>query len=276
MWEFSGKNVVITGAASGIGRALAEAFVKEGGKVALTDIDQERLDEVVSELNRGGDCARGYRVDNSSEEETKAFSAQVLKDFGHVDVVCANAGVAEGSLFEHSDMDKWRWLMGINFWGVVYGTKEFLPYLRQRPWGHIVNISSMNGFLPNPTNGPYVASKFAVRGYTETLYQELRGSSVSVSVVHPGGIKTNIARNAKLNRPLIAGQTQEEVTRVYEEKMFKTTPEDAAGVIVDGIRKRKLRVLVGKDAKFLWVVNRCFPQGSIRLLNWLYRRMNRR
>jgi short-subunit dehydrogenase len=154
--------------------------------------------------------------------------------------------------------------MGINFWGVVYGTMAFLPHLKKRPEGHIVNISSINGIMPNPNNGPYCAAKFAVKGYTETLAQEMHGTSIHVSCVHPGGIKTNIARNSRLNRAMF-DLTREKGAKLYEEVVFRTTADDAAKIIISGIRRNKRRILVGADAKALDLLTRFFPVTAVTL-----------
>jgi short-subunit dehydrogenase len=154
--------------------------------------------------------------------------------------------------------------MGINFWGVVYGTMAFLPLLKKRPEGHVVNISSINGILPNPNNGPYCSAKFAVKGYTETLSQEMRGTTIRVSCVHPGGIKTNIARNTRFNRAMYS-LSREKSIRLYEEELFKTSADEAAKIIIQGIKRNKKRIMVGTDAKVLDLITRMFPVTAVTL-----------
>jgi short-subunit dehydrogenase len=152
--------------------------------------------------------------------------------------------------------------MNINFWGVVHGTMAFLPYLRKRPEGHVVNISSINGIIPNPNNGPYCAAKYAVKGYTETLYQELKDTSIGVSCVHPGGIKTNIAKNARVNKTL-NGLTAEKAAEIYDKELFITTADEAARIIIAGVLKNNRRILVGRDAKILDLLTRLFPKSMV-------------
>ncbi len=194
---------------------------------------------------------------------------------GGVDLVINNAGVALGDFLETVPFEDFEWLFGINFWGVVYGTMAFLPYLKKRPEGHVVNISSINGIMPNPNNGPYCAAKFAVKGYTETLAQEMHGTSIRVSCVHPGGIRTNIARNARVNRTLYS-LTKEKAQKLYEEELFRTTAEEAARIIISGIKKDRRRIMVGTDAKVLDVVTRLFPVKAVNLAGWFSRFVARR
>jgi short-subunit dehydrogenase len=181
-----------------------------------------------------------------------------------VDIVINNAGVAIGDFLETVPLEDFEWLMGIDFWGVVYGTMAFLPYLRKRPEGHIVNISSINGIMPNPNNGPYCAAKFAVKGYTETLAQEMHGTNIHVSCVHPGGIKTNIARNTRVNRAMYS-LTKEQAVSLYEKELFRTTADEAAKAIIDGIKRNKRRILIGMDAKVLDILTRLFPVTMVTL-----------
>jgi short-subunit dehydrogenase len=177
-----------------------------------------------------------------------------------------NAGVSVAATFEEQSLEDLEWIVGINFWGVVYGTKAFLPYLKKEPEGHIVNISSINGILPNPCNGPYCATKFAVKGFTETLRQELHGSSVGVTVVHPGGIQTNIARNARFRRFMDPNVTREDLVGVYEEKLFKTTADTAAQQIISAIETSRPRLLIGGDAKFMDLFTRLLPVSATRFI----------
>ncbi len=146
----------------------------------------------------------------------------------------------------------------------------FLPLLKKRPEGHIINVSSLNGIITNPNNGPYCAAKFAVKGYTETLCQEMEGTNIHVSCVHPGGIKTNIARNARVNNTLY-WVTKDQATRLYEEELFKTTADEAAKIIIDGIRKNKRRILVGTDAKIIDMLVRLLPVTAVKISNLVSR-----
>jgi short-subunit dehydrogenase len=154
--------------------------------------------------------------------------------------------------------------MGINLWGVVYGTMAFLPYLRKRPEGHVINISSINGIMPNPNNGPYCTAKFAVKGYTETLAQEMHGTNINVSCVHPGGIKTNIARNSRFNCAMYSLSREKSIC-LYEDELFRTTADEAARVIISGIKRNKRRILIGMDAKVIDLITRFFPVTAVKL-----------
>jgi len=173
-------------------------------------------------------------VDVSKQDQVIRFAKEAEAHHGGIDIIINNAGVALGDFLEMVPIEDFKWLMGINFWGVVYGTMAFLPYLRKRPEGHI-NISSINGIMPNPNNGPYVSSKYAVRGYTETLIQEMKGTSIGVSCVHPGGIKTNIARNTKVNNTYYS-MSKEQVAALYDQEIFRTSAEKAATIIIKGIK----------------------------------------
>ena len=203
-------------------------------------------------------------VDVSKREQVFRFADEAALNHGGVDIIINNAGVALGDFLETVPLEDFEWLMGINFWGVVYGTMAFLPYLRKRPEGHVINISSINGIMPNPNNGPYCAAKFAVKGYTETLAQEMHGTNIRVSCVHPGGIKTNIARNTRFNRAMYS-LTREKAISLYENELFRTTADEAARVIISGIKRNKRRILIGTDAKALDLITRFFPVTAVTL-----------
>ena len=241
------KVVVITGAASGIGRALAVDVARRGSKVAISDIDDAGLAETVDLVRTAG--AREVRSDRLDVADRAAFAAYaeaVAEHFGRVDVVVNNAGVAlvgDVEDLEYGDMD---WIMAINFWGVVHGTKEFLPHLIASGDGHVVNLSSLFGLVSMPGQSMYNATKYAVRGMTEALREEMliAGHPVGVTAVHPGGIKTAIARNARVS----AKEDKEQTAHLFDEKLARMTPERAAEIIVNGILKNRARVLVGIDA----------------------------
>jgi NAD(P)-dependent dehydrogenase (short-subunit alcohol dehydrogenase family) len=231
--SYRGRVAVVTGAASGIGAALVRGLLAEGALVAASDI---------AELPDSG--ARGYRVDVTDREAVYAHAAEVAADFGRVDLVVANAGVAlKGTVAEMSDEDL-RWVMDTNFWGVVHSTRAFLPHLLASRGG-VVTLSSVFGLIGVPTQSAYNAAKFAVRGFTESLRQEMRaaGTGVGVTCVHPGGIRTNIARNARTSMP---GQ-RESFSRSLD-RVAMTSPDTAARVIIEGARRDRARVLVGPDA----------------------------
>ena len=259
------KTAVVTGAASGIGRMLAVNLANEGCNLALADVDASGLQETAKLV---GDRVKvtTHIVDVSRCEQVFQYADEAAGRHGGVDIIINNAGVGVGDFLEIIPLKDFEWLMGINFWGVVYGTMAFLPHLRKRPEGHIVNISSINGIMPNPNNGPYCAAKFAVKGYTETLAQEMHGTSIHVSCVHPGGIKTNIVRNSRMNRSMF-DLTKEKAVNIYEEVVFRTTADDAAKIIISGIRRNKRRILVGADAKALDLLTRFFPVTTVTLSN---------
>ena len=254
---------VITGAGSGIGRALAFELGAAGCKLAISDINEAAVKQVAKELKEAGREVLADRLDVADREAFYAYADKVVNHFGGVHLVINNAGVALGSTVEDTSYEDFEWLMGINFWGVVYGTKAFLPHLKRADEGHIVNISSVFGLIGVPTQSAYNAAKFAVRGFTESLRQELEleGGQVSCTSVHPGGIKTNIARNARMNADSLKRATGQdpETARKEFEKLFRTTPEQAAATIIAGIRGNKRRVLIGPDAVAIDTMQRLLP-----------------
>jgi len=260
-----GKAAVITGAGSGIGRALALQLNRDGCKLYLSDINGDALRETLALLPRRECAADGQVLDVADKAAMHAWADSIAQTAGHVDIVINNAGVALISTVEECSYDDLEWLMGINFWGVVYGTHAFLPLLRRATQGHLVNLSSVFGLIGVPTQSAYNAAKFAVRGYTEALRQEMEGSNVHVCCVHPGGIRTGIARVARGGDP---AQTPEERGREFE-KMAKTTPEVAAAKIISAIEKRKKRLLIGADAVFISLLCRLFPVRYTRFLSAL-------
>jgi len=263
------KVVVITGAGSGIGRALAVELAAAGCKLALSDINETAVKEVARQLTDSGKSVIADRLDVADRAAFYAYADKVVKHFGGANIIINNAGVALGATVEDTSYEDFEWLMGINFWGVVYGTKAFLPHLKQADEGHIVNISSVFGLIGVPTQSAYNAAKFAVRGFTESLRQELEieGSSVSCTSVHPGGIKTNIANAARMTSSVanITGKGADEARREFE-KMFRTTPEEAAATIIAGIRGNKRRVLIGADAVAIDTMQRLLPTSYQKLL----------
>jgi short-subunit dehydrogenase len=247
MKTFDDKVAVITGAGSGIGRALASNLAAKGALLALSDVDDAGLAETVDRVTAAGARAvRSDHLDVSDRAAFEAYAAAVAGHFGRVNLAINNAGVAlAGDLedLEYSDMD---WIMSINFWGVVHGTKEFLPHLIDSGDGHIVNISSLFGLVSMPGQSMYNASKYAVRGMSEALREEMlvAGHPVGVTVVHPGGIKTAIARNARYS----AKEDGEQSAELFDTKLARMTPERAAEIILKGVETGKARVLVGLDA----------------------------
>jgi short-subunit dehydrogenase len=242
--RYSGSTAVVTGAASGIGRALAVELATRGAHLAVSDIDKEGLDETVEACRAKGVTAHGYPLDVADRQAVLAHAEQVASDFGSVHLVVNNAGVSVTATVEEITWDDFEWIVGINFWGVVHGTKAFLPHLIASGDGHLVNISSVFGFIGVPSQSSYNATKFAVRGFTEALRQEMLAQRrpVAVSCVHPGGIRTNIVRHSR-----VPPQEKAELARNFD-RMARTSPEKAALTILRGVDRRRARILIGPDA----------------------------
>ncbi len=264
MKTLTNKVAAVTGAASGIGRALATNLAAKGCHLALSDVNEQGLAETASLITHRNVNVTTHIVDVADRERIHQYADDAVKEHGKVNIIINNAGVAVGDTIEDVSYEDFEWIVNINFWGVVHGTKAFLPYLKKEPDGHIVNISSINGIVPNPCNGPYCATKFAVKGFTETLRQELHGTPVGVTVVHPGGIKTDIVRNARFRKHVRPDMDKDKMVSVYDEKLFKTTADEAARTIISAIEKNKQRVLIGGDAKFMDLLTRLFPTLATR------------
>ena len=244
------KVVVITGAGSGIGRALALNLARRGSLLALSDVDDAGLAETIDLVKAAG--AREVRSDHLDVADRAAFTAYaeaVAEQFGRVNVVINNAGVALAGNLDDLTYDDMEWIVGINFWGVVHGTKEFLPHLIASGDGHVVNLSSLFGLLSMPGQSAYNATKFAVRGLTEALREEMlvAGHPVGVTSVHPGGIKTDIVRNSRVS----AKEDKQATAEFFDKRLATMTAERAAEIIVRGILRNQARVLVGLDAHVL-------------------------
>lgn len=264
MQGFAGRVAVVTGAGSGIGQALAIELARGGAKVAISDVDTEGLARTEERLAAIGAAVKTDRLDVTEREAVLAYADAVRDHFGVVNQIYNNAGIAftgdiEVTLFK--DIER---VMDVDFWGVVNGTKAFLPHLIDSGDGHVVNVSSLFALFALPGQAAYSSAKFAVRGFTEALRQEMTvvGHPVKVTTVLPGGIKTNIARNATAAKGLDAT----EIAGVHA-KMAMTSPERAARIILQSVRKNKARVLVGPDAKFLDIIVRVTGSGYQRLFS---------
>ncbi len=278
MKSFSGKVAAITGAGSGIGRALSVRLADKNCALALSDIDPEGLAATVRLVAEKGIKITSRRLDVSDKDGVYAWADEVVKDHGVCNLIFNNAGISYGSTVEGADYADIERVMRINFWGVVYGTKAFLPHLHASGDGHVVNISSLFGLIGFPGQSAYNASKFAVRGFTECLREELdmTGAKVSATCVHPGGIKTNIARSSKTSESLRDLGIDPVASTAQFEKLFRTSPEEAARVILQGVSDDARRVLIGADARFSEGLQRVFPGGYQRFLVTLAKRVLQR
>ena len=253
----SGGVAVITGAGSGIGRALAQQLAEAGSALALADVDEAGLTQTAESIGSKKALVTKNVMDVAEEASVSAFAEEVSSRHGHVTLLINNAGVALHGTFEEISLDDFRWLMNINFWGTVYGVKYFLPALKREERSHIVNISSVFGIIAPPGQPAYSASKFAVRGFTEVLRHELADSAVCVSCVHPGGIRTPIARRARLGAS--ASAAKREKTIAVFEKLGRTSPETAAARILRGVERSEPRILIGSDAYQIDILQRLRP-----------------
>jgi short-subunit dehydrogenase len=264
-----GTVAVITGAGGGIGRALALALARKGAALALADKDAHAVANTAGDAKKAGaGTVSSHAVDVADLEAMTRFRDEAKKAHGRVQLLVNNAGVALGGSFEELQLDDMRWLIEINFWGVVYGTKLFLPLLRAERRAHIVNLSSIFGIIAPPGQTAYAASKFAVRGFSEALRHELAGSGIIVTQVHPGGVRTNIARNARLPPRFDIDRRDAAVKRF--ERMARTTPDAAAERILRGIERDKRRIVLGADAKLLATLQWLIPVGYWRVVERLF------
>lgn len=253
--QLAGRTAVVTGAASGIGRAIAVSLASRGCNLALADVDEVGMEETAKLVNDVR--VSRHRLDVADRIAVAQFPDAVAAEHRGVDVLVNNAGVAVGGTFEQVSDEDFEWLFEINFWGVVRMTRAFLPLLRESEEARVVNISSVYGIVAPPEQTAYSASKFAVRGFSEALRHELEGSGIGVSVVHPGGVATSIVKNARVP----AGVTEDEIARRHEryQKLLRLPPEIAGETIVRGIERRQSRILIGSDAKVLSIIARLFP-----------------
>lgn len=253
--ELKNKVAVVTGAGSGIGRALAKELASQGCHLALADINGKGLAETAESLAGKQLNVSTHQLDVANKTAVHDFADAVVAEHGHLDVVINNAGVQCNSTIEDIGYDDFEWLINIDMWGVVYGSKAFLPYLKQRPQACLVNISSINSSVPFERGGPYNMAKAAIQALSETLMIELADTNVNILSVHPGGIQTNIANSSR--------HSNAEAAKVFN-NMVATTAEKAAADIAKAIRKEHAWLYVGKDAKALQALKRICPRLALK------------
>ncbi len=279
MSKLAGKVAVVTGAGSGIGRALAMELGRRGARLALSDIDEATLAQTAEQVREIGADVHTSSLDVSDGSAFDAYAQSVSGHYGIVHQLYSNAGV--GGLarpLTKLDVAEFERVLNVNLWGVIYGTRAFLPHLIASGDGHVITLSSLNGFMGQAYMTAYCASKFGVRGFTEALRAEMRVEQhpVRVTVVHPGGVRTEIS-NAALARAVgLSADEQKQAehrSQVYNEKLFRTTPERAAQLILDGVEAGRERILVGGDARAVDLGVRLFPSFYSRVVAWWERRM---
>lgn len=261
---------VVTGAGSGIGRATSVLLAQKGCSLALADVNEPGLQETERLIRELGVKVSAHTVDVSERARMERFAGEVVDAHGGVHILINNAGVSVNARFVDHSIEDFEWLMGINFWGVVYGCKFFLPHLLAAEEGHIVNISSVFGLVGVPQQTSYCSSKFAVRGFTESLRAELKDTRVGITSVHPGGVATNIAASSR-----VSGDEKLRAGHLRAVKMFTKMlpPERAADQIVRGIQGGRSRVLITRETHFLDLAKRVAPTASNRLIDWGFKRM---
>ncbi len=264
MLKLKGRTAVVTGAASGIGRAIATSLARRGCHLALADINDAALARTAAEIATPELCISRHHLDVANAGAVAAFPQQVTAEHSGVDLLVNNAGVALHGTFEEVSEADFEWLFAINFWGAVRMTRAFLPLLHQSEEARIVNMSSLFGLIAPPGQTAYAASKFAVRGFSESLRHELSGTRIGVSVVHPGGVATSIAENARVPANFTGDEAAER--RKFSEAFLTLSPEVAGETIVHGIETRKPRILVGADAKRIAIIERLMPVSYWSLL----------
>ena len=268
MKNFKDKFCVVTGAASGIGAACAKALAAEGAYVVMTDVRSDMIEITMQEITEAGGKGETHIIDVSDRDAMFALADQVEKQHGGADVILNNAGVAHGAPVAEMTMDNFNWVMDIDFWGVVYGTQAFLPHMMARKTGYIANVSSIFGLIGVPSQSAYNAAKFGVLGFTEALRHEMADENIGVSTICPGGINTNIVRHARLAQGPNAEAEREEAI-VQFQQLTRTQPDQAAQIILNGMRKNKPRILIGPDARLVDIIRRIFPDRYLNFLPFL-------
>ncbi|MCH9682377.1 MAG: SDR family oxidoreductase [Deltaproteobacteria bacterium] len=269
MERFFDRVAVVTGSGSGIGRALAHSLAARGCNLALADIDADGLAETARQVEATGRRVTTHEVDVSDRARMEAFAQQVEQAHGRADILINNAGVTVSATLEEQSLDDFAWVVGVNLWGVVHGCKMFLPLLRRQDEASIVNLSSMFGLIGVPRQTSYCATKFAVRGFSEALAVELAKTSVRVMSVHPGGIRTNIAKSARYRGDSV--RTRDKTVAFFERRAM--SPRRAAEQIVDGIAQGSERLLVTREAQVTDMLKRVWPELPSRWLAWVQDRV---
>ena len=266
MKDFKNKVVVITGAGSGIGRATALAFAKEGAVLVIADKDEQRLKTVQGEIQSLGAKALIKQTDVSDKEQVRQLSEFVIRELGRIDILHNNAGVSVGGRIEDTPLDDWEWLLGINLWGVIYGVHYFLPSMIKQRSGHIVNTSSVLGLAATPATGTYSTAKFAVTGLGEALRPEVRKYGIGVTTVCPGLINTRIVADGRMKTKDDSRSRKENVVAYF--KNHGKPPELVAKAILNAVRKDRAVVPVGGDAWTYWYIKRFSQRLFNRIMNY--------
>lgn len=270
MSVFAGKTAIVTGGGSGLGRSLALELAMAGAKVIITDIVEQRIEEVIQELKALGTEAKGYKVDHSNYESVRKFSEEFFKEWGRVDVLCLNAGVAVGGAVEELKIEDWQWIVGVNYWGTVYMVHLFAPRMIERKQGRILITASAAGLMAFPGLAPYCSTKFAMVGLSQALRIELGKHNIGVTALCPGGMDTNISKDARIYMLDGKGQTR----RPEVDDKFKKIAKDPAGVARDGLRglarDKAIVVSPGWQIWPLWLTVRFSPSlySAVSRLIW--------
>lgn len=263
--DINNKTVVITGAGSGIGEALAIQLAAAGANLALVDLRAERIKKLAETLSTGNNLITSHEADVSDRQRMQSLSEEVLAAHGNIQLLINNAGVTLWGYFEENNLDDFEWLFNINFFGVVHGCKFFLPHLKTQAEAKIVNISSMFGFTAVASQSAYCASKYAVRGFSEALYTELEDSNVSVMLVHPGGVNTNLMADSRA--------ASDEFRSFFAGMMERSkSAEEVASLIIKGIKKEKFRVRTGAETYITEWIKRLSPARGQKMLGRLMKK----
>jgi NAD(P)-dependent dehydrogenase (short-subunit alcohol dehydrogenase family) len=252
--DFKNKVVVITGAASGIGKATAKAFAREGADLVIADNNAQRLEETAREMKTAGVRVLACQVNVADRNQVEAFAGQVIKERGQVDILINNAGVGVGGSLLDTNIEDYEWIFSINYWGVVYGLKYFLPHMVARKYGHVVNTASGAGLCSIPAMSAYCSTKFAVVGLSETLRAEVRRYGIGVSTICPGIINTNIVAQSRMNLQEGIRATHNKLVDFY--RRFGWPPERVAKAILSAVRHNRSIVPVGPEAWAQWFTKR--------------------